>query len=267
MKDLILHNDYQDPTIPFIETTRVNVTTHGVDFVAYDYKREVYLNLSQVANVVNKGASSLFYFCARNTQESLMGKQSVYFDFQAYTTTEPHTKGKPPRIVHINVASLYWGEQAAKGNADALKLLVQGTRENIVKAVDEVLHPKTPMLSTTELLRLGYEASQKLEALEGAMAHMPIVEALVNSRKDNLALPGYMSTYEVRMRYGLPTTCAQKLASKLDGMTSVSNNSVKTNHEWVYHYQDSDKTINMVGKGYCVPQPAIEAMLKAEGLI
>jgi hypothetical protein len=152
MASLNNYASYQDNNIPYLETTTLNVTLSGIDFTAYIYQGETYLSLVQVSNAVGKGAISLSGFCGRHTQEALMGCNDS--PYHAYTVDSLKTEGIiDPRIVHINVAQLFWVDQYIRmGNAEAFKIMANCSRESFILKVQNTQEPAPS--DDLELLKL-----------------------------------------------------------------------------------------------------------------
>jgi hypothetical protein len=154
MASLNNYASYQDNNIPYLETTTLNVTLAGIDFTAYIYQGETYLSLSQVSNAVGKGAISLSGFCGRYSQEALMGcNDSPYY---AYTMDSLNTDGvTDPCIVHLNVAQLFWVDQAVRmKNVEASKIMVNCSREAFILKVHDTQNPTSYVDIDIKLLKL-----------------------------------------------------------------------------------------------------------------
>lgn len=171
--NIVSYNNYQNDDIETVETTRATFMVGQTELLCYNYQNEVYLNLSQAANIVNKNAISLFDFLKSNTFKAALGNNFNIWKSSYYTTDELQTRGKKPRIVKLEYVTLFWADQASKDNLTALKLLALQTALKVKQDAELALNigqlppAKAPTMADVAkaYLELAAEKEQQLSFL------------------------------------------------------------------------------------------------------
>jgi hypothetical protein len=168
MSDITLHADYQDNSVPYVETTRAIFHVGSTELYAYNFKDVVLLNLSQAANLAGKQANSLFDFLVSNTLKTAMANSSTISETSYYTSVRGTKGGKPERIVPVEYVTLYWMDQAYRAkNPVAVRLVAHLVNQNVKTdasiALGIIAAPKLPTKTKAELYRELADLEDKLE--------------------------------------------------------------------------------------------------------
>ena len=227
----IVHADYQDSSIPFVLTTRADFQLRHQVLTAYNFGNVLCLNLSQSANAVDKHAQSQLDFLARSTVTMAQDNSSLNSPNSYYTTGTLQRGGKPARIVPIEYVTLYWAEQAVKGNLKAQILVAYLTdhslRDMAKIALGLVDHPQLPM-STGEMLRLAAQLADEKENQDRYYADKPVAGFFNQAARLPVTLntlDSYMATNEIYHHMGqdMDTQQASNLGKTLTAVSAQYN--------------------------------------------
>lgn len=212
MSDLTYGN-YQDDSIPTVETTRAQFTVAGNEMTAYNYNGVVCLNLSQAAKLVGKEANSLFDFLASNTLKMTLEQHQTNSATSYYTSDVSQKGGKPARIVPIGYVTLYWSVQAFKAeNHSALRLMYIVNSEKVQGDAKTALGMgEAKAISQEDQLIQMAEASIKFAKLMKAAKNNPGDARQMDMTLSDVGcqLDGYSTIFDMAESNGIELTPVQ----------------------------------------------------------
>lgn len=283
MSDLLLTNDYQDPTLAVLNCERATLKVAGQELNGYlhidaNVNKVIGLNLSQVAGLVGKLSRSVLDFHACSTGQSVAAQESSLFGNFPYVLRVPGQSGKLPRLCSPVFAAAYWQYQSIKGNKLAQALVFVITAEKVNQAARSAFHLDQPVIAPMTLGEMLIEAGKaalREEALvkEKAatalyLADKPIAKSVHEAiQEPSNSLPGFVSIRQIREKLSLdlPGDLARQFSEGVRAVCHTYNFAMTQDHKHLVNFKGALKLTKCNGYSVEVLEH-IPAILKQLGL-